>query len=188
MDRKRFGLSPEAFAVEHIGSVLYWFQQKGQGRWDDYARLPTLLRAATTPGNQRVLDMVLELDADLRQQTIPQRRLLELAFQFPEVLARELSVRFLICIDEFQDLALLSNFPRVGDVLDIFRSLLQIQSDVAYVAAGSAISLMEGVFHQARSPLFVHFRSERVGPFTHEESEELARKVLASEDLPAEAA
>jgi AAA+ ATPase superfamily predicted ATPase len=188
MDLKRLGLSPESFAVEYIGSVLYWFQQRGQGRWDDYARLPTLLRAATALGNQRVLDMVLELDGALRQQAIPQRRLLELAFEFPQVLAREVGVRFVVCMDEFQDLRLLSNFPQVGDALDIFRALLQTQSDVAYVAAGSAISLMEGIFHQARSPLFVHFRSERVGPFTRAESEELARKALAGEELPAESA
>lgn len=188
MDLKRLGLSPEAFAVEYIGATLYWFSEKGAGRPDAYARLPALLRAASALGNPRVLDMVLELDADLRQQVIPQKRLLELAFNFPEVLAREQGVRFLICIDEFQDLGLLSNFPQVGNVLDIFRSLLQTQSAVTYVAAGSAISLMEGIFHQARSPLFVHFRSERVGPFGRAESEELARKALVGQELPADAA
>lgn len=188
MDLKRLGLSPESFAVEYVGAVLYWFLEKGEGRADDYTRLPALLRAASTLGNSRVLDTVLELDADLRQQPIPQRRLLELAFAFPETLAREMGVRFLICVDEFQDLSLLSNFPQVRDALDIFRSLLQTQSAVTYVAAGSAISLMEGIFHQARSPLFVHFRSERVGPFDRAESEELARKALAGEDLPLAAA
>jgi len=188
VDLTRLGLSPESFAVEYVGSALYWFLEKGQGRLDDYARLPTLLRAASTLGNPRILDMVLELDADLRQQVIPQRRLLELAFNFPEVLAREQGVRFLICIDEFQALSLLSNFPQVGDALDVFRALLQTQSAVAYVAAGSAISLMEGIFHQARSPLFVHFRSERVGAFGRAESEELARKALVGEELPADAA
>jgi hypothetical protein len=188
MDLKRLGLSPESFAVEYIGSVLYWYLEKGEGRWDEYTRLPALLRATSGLGNPRVLDMVLELDADLRQQAIPQRRLLELAFSFPEVLAREQGVRFLICIDEFQDLGLLSNFPQVGDVLDIFRSELQTQSAVTYVAAGSAISLMEGIFHQAHSPLFVHFRSERVGAFGRAESDELARKALVGEELPADAA
>ena len=188
LDLKRLGLSPESFAVEYVGAVLYWFLEKGEGRADDYARLPALLRAASTLGNARVLDMVLELDADLRQQSIPQRRLLELAFNFPETLAREQGVRFLICIDEFQDLSLLSNFPQVRDALDIFRSVLQTQSAVTYVAAGSAISLMEGIFHQAHSPLFVHFRSERVGPFGRAESEELARKALVGEDLPPAAA
>ena len=188
LDLKRLGLSPESFAVEYIGAVLYWFLEKGAGRADDYARLPALLRAASTLGNARVLDMVLELDADLRQQSIPQRRLLELAFNFPETLAREQGVCFLICIDEFQDLSLLSNFPQVGDALDVFRSVLQTQSAVTYVAAGSAISLMEGIFHQARSPLFVHFRSERVGPFGRAESEELARKALVGADLPPAAA
>jgi hypothetical protein len=125
MDLKRLGLSPESFAVEYVGSVLYWHLEQGAGRWDEYARLPALLRATSGLGNPRVLDIVLELDADLRQQSIPQRRLLELAFCFPEVLAREQGVRFLICIDEFQNLSLLSNFPQVGDVLDIFRSELQ---------------------------------------------------------------
>lgn len=188
LDLQRLGLAPESFAIEYIGTALYWFLERGEGRADDYTRLPVLLRAASALDNARVLDMVLELDADLRQQPIPQRRLLELAFSFPETLARELGVRFLICIDEFQDLSLLSNFPQVGDALDIFRSVLQTQSAVAYVAAGSAISLMEGIFHRARSPLFVHFRTERVGPFGRAESEELARKALVGEDLPPAAA
>jgi len=188
LDLQRVGLSPESFAMEYMGAVLYWFLEKGQGRTDEYTRIPAMLRAVSTLGNTRVMDDVLELDAGLRQQPIPQRRLLELAFSFPETLARELGVRFMICIDEFQDLNLLSNFPQVGDALDIFRSLLQTQSAVTYIAAGSAISLMEGIFHQAHSPLFVHFRSERVGPFDRTESEELARKALGGEDLSPAAA
>ena len=104
--------------------------------------------------------------------------------QLPGSPRREQDVRFLICIDEFQDLGLLSNFPQVGDVLDIFRSVLQTQSAVAYVAAGSAISLMEGIFHQARSPLFVHFRSERVGPLGRGESEELRARRSPARSCP----
>ena len=189
LDLKRLGLSPESFAIEYIGSgpVLVSGEGRGPLRMTMRACRPCYGPPARW-AMPRVLDMVLELDADLRQQSIPQRRLLELAFNFPETLAREQGVRFLICIDEFQDLSLLSNFPQVGDALDIFRSVLQTQSAVTYVAAGSAISLMEGIFHQARSPLFVHFRSERVGPFGRAESEELARKALVGEELPAAAA
>ena len=42
---------------------------------------------------------------------------------------------------------------------------------------------MERIFHHARSPLFVHFRSELVGPFTREDTAQLARKALGDQLL-----
>jgi len=42
------------------------------------------------------------------------------------------------------------------------------------------ISLMERIFLTADSPLFVHFQLEAVGPFGRQETDELARKRLAS--------
>ena len=86
------------------------------------------------------------------QSSIPHRRLLEWAFEFPETLAAETDTRFLIILDEFQEITRLSNYPQVDDALEIFRAVLQTQSHVVYVVAGSAISLMERIFHHASSP------------------------------------
>ena len=128
---------------------------------------------ATALGKPQTLDILLQVDQALQQRSIPHRRLLEWAFEFPETLAAETDTRFLIILDEFQEITRLSNYPQVDDVLETFRAVLQTQSHVAYVAAGSAISLMERIFHHASSPLFVHFRSELVGPFTREDTAQL---------------
>jgi AAA+ ATPase superfamily predicted ATPase len=184
LDLQRTGLSPEFFATEYIGAALYWFQERGQGRPDTYTDPATQLRVATTLGKPQTLDTLLQLDQALRQRSIPHRRLIEWAFEFPEILAAETDTRFLIILDEFQEITRLSNYPQVDDALEIFRAVLQTQSHVAYVVAGSAISLMERIFHHASSPLFVHFRSELVGPFTREDTAQLAHKVLSSQPLP----
>jgi len=47
----------------------------------------------------------------------------------------------------------------------VFRAVLQSQSTVCYVVAGSLISLMERIFLRADSPLFVHFQLETAGSF-----------------------
>lgn len=185
LDLQRMGLSPEFFATEYVGAALYWFQERGEGRPDTYSNLATQLRLVTSLGKPQTLDAILQLDQALRQGSTPHRRLLERAFEFPEILAAETGTRFLIILDEFQEITRLSNYPQVDDILEIFRAVLQTQSHVAYVVTGSAITLMEHIFHHARSPLFVHFRSELVGPFTREDTAALACKVVSNQPLPA---
>ena len=188
LDLQRAGLSPEAFARQYVGSVLYWLQERGHGQADAYFRPATQLRAVTALGKPQSLNAILQLDQAWQQTPIPQRHLLEQAFQFPETLAAETDTRFLIILDEFQVITRLSNYPQVGDVLEVFRAILQTQSHVAYIVAGSAISLMERILHHAQSPLFVHFRSELVGPFTREHTIQLARKALGDQLLSESAA
>lgn len=208
LDLQRTRLSPEFFAADYVGAALYWFHVYGQSRAstaaseaseaeasgvkglslsaaqerpDLYSEPAAQLRLVTALGNPKLLDALLQIHQALQQQPAPHRRLLEWAFEFPETLAAETGTRFVIIIDEFQEITRLSNYPQVDDVLEIFRAILQTQSRVAYVAAGSAISLMERILHHAASPLFVHFRSELVAPFTHEDTTLLARKVLGDQ-------
>ena len=183
LDLQRAGLSPEFLARQYVGSVLYWFRERGHGQADPYFNPATQLRVVTALGKPQTLDAILRLDQALQQSPVPQRHLLEQAFQFPEILATETDTRFLVILDEFQQLTRLSNYPQVGDALEIFRAILQTQSHVAYIVAGSAISLMERIFHHARSPLFVHFRSVLVGPFTREDTTQMARKALGDQPL-----
>jgi len=184
LDLQRIGLSPEFFATSYVGAALYWFKERGEGRPNVYFDIATQLRVASALGKSRVLDHLLQLDEILRQTPVPHRQLLDLAFSFPETLAVEAGIRFLVILDEFQELTRLSSYPQVGDVLEIFRAVLQTQSNVAYIVAGSAITMMERLFHHAHSPLFVHFRSERVSTFTREDTASLAHKILSGLPLP----
>ena len=84
----------------------------------------------------------------------------------------------MVILDEFPEILALDNYPQIHDVLALFRAVLQAQSRVGYVVAGSMIGLMERIFLDAGSPLFVHFQLETVGPFGREDCDALARKRL----------
>jgi hypothetical protein len=80
----------------------------------------------------------------------------------------------------------LNNFPHIHDALALLRAVLQAQSRVVYVVAGSMIGLMERIFLDAESPLFVHFQLETIGPFGRENCDALASKrlILLADPVP----
>lgn len=69
---------------------------------------------------------------------------------------------------------------------DLLRAILQTKERVAYVAAGSAVGMMQAItsatlsasFYDPASPLAVHFRAETLPPFTREDSFALIEKHL----------
>ncbi len=87
-----------------------------------------------------------------------------------------------LILDEFPDILALNNYPQVESVVALFQALLQGQARVCYVVAGSVLSLMEQLFLGADSPLLVHFQLETVGLFGREDSCDLTRRRLLSQD------
>ncbi len=119
---------------------------------------------------------VVRLHQELQKEKPDQHLLLELAFNTPEVYAQASGQRVMLILDEFPEILALDNYPQIHDVLALFRAVLQAQSRVVYVVAGSMIGLMERIFLDAASPLFVHFQLETIGPFGREDCDALARK------------
>ena len=108
---------------------------------------------------------VVRIHQELQKEKPDQHLLLEMAFNTPEVYARASGRRVIVILDEFPELLALDNYPQIRDVLALFRAVLQAQSWVVYVVAGSMIGLMERIFLEPESPLFVHFQLETVGTF-----------------------
>jgi len=185
LDLPRLALTPEAFATQYIGSVLYWLLERGDtlkgtgGRIEPYFDPAFQLTAVGRWGNQGLSEHLYTFNQELQKEKPNQHLLLEMAFNWPETWARALDRHVLLILDEFPEILALNNYPQIESIVALFRAILQSQSRVCYVVAGSMLSLMERIFLRADSPLFVHFQLETVGPFGREDSDELARKRLA---------
>ncbi len=85
--------------------------------------------------------------------------------ELPEQLATALDVRFLIAIDEFQELAEVGLGRGRGDLMPLLRAVWQRHRRVGYVISGSARSLLLDLVTAEHSPFFQHFEIMELGPF-----------------------
>ena len=85
--------------------------------------------------------------------------LLEHALGFPEKLGSEKDLAFLVIIDEFQNL-----LKWGAQFLHLFRRMVQEQTHVGYILAGSSPSMMEGIIRDANSPFYRQLHEVRVSP------------------------
>lgn len=175
MDLPRLTLTPEGFAVQYVGYLLYWMLGDFRQRVETFFDAPAQLAAAGQMG-AAFAEHIVRLHQELQKEKPDQHLLLELAFKTPEVYAQASGQRVMLILDEFPEILALDNYPQIHDVLALFRAVLQAQSRVVYVVAGSMIGLMERIFLDATSPLFVHFQLETIGPFGREDCDALARK------------
>ncbi len=180
LDLPRLAFTPEAFATQYIGSVLYWLLERGEGKIEPYSDPAFQLTAVGRWGNKALSEYLYAFNQELQKEKPNQHRLLEMAFNWPETWAQAMDRHVLLILDEFPEILALNNYPQIESIVALFRAVLQSQSRVCYVVAGSMLSLMERIFLRADSPLFVHFQLETVGPFGRQDSDDLARKRLTA--------
>lgn len=90
---------------------------------------------------------------------------LEDAFRYPEVLGQSRSVRFVLMLDEFQDIG-----SRWGeDFIKRLRSIAEGQERVAYLFCGSSITFMSSLIEERSSPFYRQLQRINVGPLPEEE-------------------
>lgn len=184
IDLQRLALTPERFAAQYVGQLIYWLDDGPAGPFERTDDPAWQMVAVARHGQAELTDYLLTLQRELQKERPDQHRLLELAFGWPEAWGRATDRRVVVLLDEFPEILALDNFPQVSGVTALFRAVLQSQSRVAYVAAGSMLSLMERIFLGADSPLFVHFRLETVGPLDPDAANDLARARLAAAGIP----
>ncbi|HNS51836.1 MAG TPA: restriction endonuclease [Anaerolineae bacterium] len=183
VDLPRLAFTPEAFATQYIGSILYWLAaHDADAKIERYYDPAFQLIAAGRWNNRSLSDYLYAFGQELQKERPDQHLLLEMAFNWPETWARATGRHVLLILDEFPDILALNNYPQIESVVALFRAVLQSQSRVCYVVAGSMLSLMERLFLGADSPLFVHFQLETVGPFGREDSYDLTRRRLSPLD------
>jgi AAA+ ATPase superfamily predicted ATPase len=180
LDLPRLAFTPEAFATQYIGSILYWLLERGEGKIEPYFDPAFQLTAVGRWDNRALSDYLYAFNQELQKEKPNQHLLIEMAFNWPDIWAQEMDRHIVLILDEFPEILALNNYPQIKSIVALFRAVLQGQSRVCYVVAGSMISFMERIFLRADSPLFVHFQLETVGPFGRDDSYDLTRKRLAS--------
>ena len=124
---------------------------------DGFAGLPaplrsTLIELASRPADEALLRDTLAL---------------------PEQLAKALGLRFVVAIDEFQELLALGGARGNVDPLPLMRSTWQRHVRVGYVISGSSRTMLMELVTSERSPFFRHFDVLELGPFDRVDAVEL---------------
>jgi len=176
--------SPMGFSLNYAAKVLLALAEAKGLRPDRtrYVRGGGLLEECAALGSRIATRCVTGLTDEEAKRAPDERLCLRLAFELPEELAQEQGMRIALCMDEFQDLLLLSNFPRVGDILPLFEQAAEGRRDTSYVLAGSAVKLIERRVEEDPSPFMSTFRVERLAPFSQEATRTLTERLLESED------
>lgn len=105
----------------------------------------------------------------------------------PESIAVSTGLRFLLCIDEFQELASLGSRSSKLDPIPLLRSRWQLHQRVGYVISGSARTALTELVTSRHSPFFQHFDVLEVGAFRVDDAVQMLTS-LAPSDKPIPAA
>ncbi|NPV53079.1 MAG: AAA family ATPase [Firmicutes bacterium] len=170
--------SPETFASGYLGMCLYWLWEHGNTSPFGYFSPLDLLIRAKTRGPQVAHEMLTDLLRELEKQKPDRLRLLQFAFGFPELLGQATGKKVVLCLDEFQTLVNLSNYPECKNVVAVFRGAMEKQSRVSYLLAGSAITVMNQIVAEHQSPLFGQFNKIVLRGFDERDTAELASKLF----------
>ena len=118
--------------------------------------------------------VILKLLKEYREHNHP--LCLKLAFDFPELLAKEEKIKILILCDEFQDILEFNRYKL--NPLAIFRNSFQKQKEILYIISGSYVRVLNKILRDSKSPLFGHFDMIELKNFDRNTSKEFIRKIL----------
>ncbi len=136
IDLEKISLNPENFSAEFIGNIVFYFLKKPLSEYRNYLLLDTLLKVEHELKSKNSFSLIKTIENELLKIKPDQKLIVESAFKFTEALAKENNKKFLIILDNFENLLDLNNFSQVKDVL----SLINFNSkEVQYIVTSSAI-------------------------------------------------
>lgn len=173
IDLKKISMEPSFFAVEYIKAILQWtLKEKGED----------ILTLANKLKNEALFNQLNIFLREIRERNY--LKLVNFAFSFPEVLSSVLNKKIVVCIDEFQEILGMNKYKGMDNIIDIFRTALQSQSNTLYLITGSVITAMEKICLEDKSALFLHFdKVVNLYNFTKEDSFKLIKKIFKREEV-----
>jgi hypothetical protein len=179
VDFEELVTSPELFSRRYVGLVTFWALTQGSGEIEGFLT-PTALLSGPAAGLRTVAQTLAALE-NARDDPALQ---VTLALDFPEKLAEELGCYLLLLLDEFTEFAVLGNYPPVRRPFHLFRARMQRHSRLGYIVAASAISAMEELVQDGRSPLFLQFEPVEVSSFPPDATLALLERILGGVPSP----
>jgi hypothetical protein len=108
-----------------------------------------------------------------------------LAFDYANEVSKKSKNRIVIMIDEFPTIREFRRYPKLENIVERFRGILEGRENVSYVVSGSRVHFMKEILGSGDSPLFGHFVVMEVNELAENDAIELYLK--ASNASPAEA-
>jgi AAA+ ATPase superfamily predicted ATPase len=186
MDFATLASSPENFALGYVGQLCYWLLMRGEGEVGPFLSAGSLAGALFQNNGADLYPPVEPLLHELEKARPDRQALLRQAFHFPQEAAQIRQCSLALILDEFQEIRTLIHYPNSQNVLALLRAEMQSQSGIFYLLAGSAVSVLTGLFSNPDSPLFAQFTRLPVEAFNRESTAMLVRKLTdnrASADL-----
>ncbi len=136
IDLEKISLNPENFSIEFIGNIIFHYLKKPLNEYKKFLLLENLLKIEHELKSKNAYSLIKTIENELLKIKPGQRLLVESAFKFAEALGNESNRKFLIVLDNFENLLDLNNFTQVKDVLSVINFEVQ---NVSYIATSSAI-------------------------------------------------
>ena len=155
--------------VPKITSALFSKKIKGIG---------IELSTDTTTGEVKILPKL-----EFGDKEKDYRHMFESVFDTINAIADESGMKFVVILDEFQDLIKLKRYRGLSNIIDLFRGVLQQRSkNVSYIICGSHVHLLETMLNEGKSSLFQHFVQIPIREMKENEAIDLFNKYLKDRD------
>ncbi len=161
IDANRISLTPENFAIEFVGTILWGSQHKPRFGMPPFSISHLLKKEKELP--QDAIEHINTIHNELQKIKPDHKVLLRNAFLFPDALAKQQKKSILVVIDNAEQLLELKNFDAIDHVAEFFDG-----SVAHYVLTSSAIPEMAAEFPRAESIT--------IAPLEHQHAEEIVRK------------
>src|SRR3989344_7103329 len=136
IDLEKISLNPENFSIEFIGNIIFHFLRKPLNEYKKFLLLEHLLKFEDELKSKNAFSLVKTIENELLKIKPDQKLLVESAFKFAEILGKETNKKFLIVLDNFENLLDLNNFSQIKDILSIINFDAE---NISYIATSSAI-------------------------------------------------
>lgn len=136
IDLEKISLNPENFSIEFIGNIIFSFLKRPLKEYKKFLLLEHLLKFEDELKAKDVFYIIKSIENELLKIKPDQKLLVENAFKFAELLGKNENRKFLIALDNFENLLDLNNFSQVKDVLSIINF---DSSFVNYIVTSSSV-------------------------------------------------
>ena len=170
LDLENLNLTVELFPQEYVGTICYWYFNKGKGFVEEFHDPFNVMKKVNDPLVTSTITGILQ---ELEKKNPNHKLMMEYALNFPEQLASRDNTLIGIFIDEFQ---LFLELSTKFDIIRLLRSIIQNQHRTRYVVLGSWLTKLDELFADASSPLFLHFTLESLPNFSRDDSFEFLIK------------
>lgn len=136
IDLTKISLNPENFSIEFIGNIIFHFLKRPLAEYKKFLLLESLLKIEEELKSKNSFSLIKTIENELLKIKPDQKLLVETAFRFSEALGKDANKKFLIILDNFENLLDLNNFSQIKDVL----SIIDFESkNTIYLATSSAV-------------------------------------------------